>query len=191
MMSHNRLTFVFSFAVMAMAAVGLNVLSEGRIRRRWWFWLPGVVVAALSIWCTFRRRPAPEPLATSIERHRQAAYGIASLVQLRKAQWLFCRNYLVAGLLCVAALAAWLVLWSATKIPRWFVPALGVLLVADLLWFGYGRSPQCDRALYYPPLPVLEEVKAAAAKTPGRVIGDPCLPAVLAETQGLPQRPRL
>ena len=45
--------------------------------------------------------------------------------------------------------------------------------MGDLLWFAYGRSAQCDPALYYPSLPVLEEV---ARSTPGRIVGIDCLP---------------
>jgi hypothetical protein len=50
------------------------------------------------------------------------------------------------------------------------------------LWFGYGRSAQCDRSLYYPRIPVLEEI---AKSMPGRIVGFSCLPVALAQTQGL------
>jgi hypothetical protein len=62
------------------------------------------------------------------------------------------------------------------------LPLTGAVLVGDLLWFGYGRSAQCDPALYFPPIPVLEEV---AKSTPGRIIGADCLPASLAWMCGL------
>jgi hypothetical protein len=51
-----------------------------------------------------------------------------------------------------------------------------------LLWFDYGRSAQCDPALYYPRIPVLAGV---AKSIPGRVIGVDCLQASFAMTQGL------
>ena len=54
--------------------------------------------------------------------------------------------------------------------------------MADLLYFGYGRSAQSDPALNYPPIPVLESIAKSA---PGRIIGYDCLPAALAQTQGL------
>ncbi|MGA2179366.1 MAG: YfhO family protein [Verrucomicrobiota bacterium] len=57
-----------------------------------------------------------------------------------------------------------------------------VFLMGDLLWFGHGRSAQCDPALYYPRISVLDEV---AKSVPGRVIGFRCLPASLAMMQGL------
>jgi hypothetical protein len=49
--------------------------------------------------------------------------------------------------------------------------------VGDLLWFDYGRNPQCDPALYYPKIPVLDEI---ARSIPGRVMGFHCLRASLA-----------
>ena len=45
MMSHNRLVFVASFAIVAMMAIGLEVLVQGPLKWRWWFWLPLVLMA--------------------------------------------------------------------------------------------------------------------------------------------------
>jgi hypothetical protein len=61
-------------------------------------------------------------------------------------------------------------------------PALAVGLLAELLAFAYGRSPQTDPNLFYPPIPTLQDLSRAS---PGRVLGIRCLPAQLAETQGL------
>ena len=61
-------------------------------------------------------------------------------------------------------------------------PVLAVFLMGDLLWFDHGRNAQCDPGLYYPKIPVLDEV---AKSIPGRVIGVDCLPASLAMMQGL------
>jgi len=57
-----------------------------------------------------------------------------------------------------------------------------IFLMGDLLWFDYGRSTQCDPALYYPRVPVLADV---AKSIPGRVICIHCLQASFAMTQGL------
>ena len=43
LMSHNRLVFLASFAILAMAAVGLEVLLQGPVTPRWWFWLPAAI----------------------------------------------------------------------------------------------------------------------------------------------------
>jgi hypothetical protein len=59
---------------------------------------------------------------------------------------------------------------------------LGVLLVGELLWFGYGRTVQFAPSLYYPRIPVLDEIAKSA---PGRIIGFDCLPANLGSIWGL------
>ena len=186
MLSYNRFTFVASFAVMAMMAVGLDLLIQGGLQRRWWFWGPALLVAGLAGWCLYRAAVLPEPLATNIEyrfHHNQLVFEIGDFAQVPDAQWRFCRDYLVAAGLCILALGGWLAIRVAARIPRWGLALLGAALVADLLWFGYGRAAQCDPALYYPHVPVLDEL--AKADPPGQVIGWSCLPAVLAETQKL------
>jgi len=59
---------------------------------------------------------------------------------------------------------------------------LGILLVGDLLWFAHDRSAQSDPALYYPRIPVLEQI---AQSTTSRIIGYKCFPATLAQTHEL------
>ena len=86
-------------------------------------------------------------------------------------------------MLCGLGLAVWALLLLLPSLRRvWLIAALGVLLVGDLLWFAYGRSDQSDPALYFPKIPALAEVARGAE---GRVVGYSCLPAALAETQGL------
>jgi hypothetical protein len=65
---------------------------------------------------------------------------------------------------------------------QWCCGPETAILLGDLLWFAYGRSTQCDPSLYYPRIPVLEELAAAP---PGRIIGYHCFPATLAQTQHL------
>ena len=52
--------------------------------------------------------------------------------------------------------------------------------MADLLRFDYGRSAQCDPALYYPEIPALKEITRSP---PGRIIGG--FPASVGFMQGL------
>src|SRR5438045_2545517 len=94
----------------------------------------------------------------------------------------FIRSYSVAGILCGLGVAGWVLLSSQNVSRPWFVPALAVFLVGDLLWFANDRSAQCDPALYYPRIPVLEEI---AQSTNSRIIGYKCLPATLAQADGL------
>jgi hypothetical protein len=94
----------------------------------------------------------------------------------------YARAYATEAFLCALSLAAWLFLWLR-KTPRpWLVALSGFVMVADLVWFGFGRAAQCDPALYYPPVPVLERIAKSA---PGRIIGYICLPASLAGMCGL------
>ena len=167
MMSHNRLVFVGSLAILAMTSIGLEALLCGEVSRRPWFFLPGTVLAALGIWCFFRACRLPDPVAAS---------------QQWAIQMWFIRSYSVAGLMCGLGVAGWGLLSSQNGLRPWFVPALGILLVGDLLWFAHDRSAQSDPALYYPRIPVLEEI---AQSTNSRVIGYKCLPATLAQTHEL------
>ena len=59
---------------------------------------------------------------------------------------------------------------------------------SNRFWYAYGVNAQRHPALYYPPIPTLQQV---AHSTPGRVIGYNCLPAILAQSQGLNYVPRL
>jgi hypothetical protein len=55
-------------------------------------------------------------------------------------------------------------------------------MIADLLWFDLGKNPQCTRSLYYPPVPILQQVTKSA---PGRIFGYSCLPPALSAICGL------
>jgi hypothetical protein len=179
MMSHNRLVFVTSFCVIAMMAVGLDMLLRAEVRRQWWFWLPLAILTLLLGFCFYRTMELPEPLATQLPTfvsYGQSYEWIQNMKGVDEAQATFIRSFVVGGLLCAVGVAGWLVLWFAAKLPKWFVPLLATVLVADLLWFAYDRSAQCDPSMYYPRIPALEEVKKS---TPGRIIGVGCLPALL------------
>jgi hypothetical protein len=179
MMSHNRFVFVTSLAIVAMMAIGLDVLWRGPLQRRWWFWLPLLLLTVLLGWCLYRTANLPEPLASRLTAeimHGKIVEGISTLAEVREAQATFVRSYVVGSVLCALGVAGWLVLCFGVELRRWFMPLLATVLMADLLWFAYDRSAQCDPSLYYPKIPALEEVKKA---TPGRIIGCGCLPALL------------
>jgi hypothetical protein len=55
-------------------------------------------------------------------------------------------------------------------------------MLCDLLWFGFNRNVQSDPALYFPPIPVLQQVAHAAS---GRIFGFQCLPPALPFMCGL------
>jgi hypothetical protein len=185
MMSHNRLVFLTSFAILALTALGLETLLHGPIQRRWWFWLPTVLLAALCGWCVYRSLVLPEAITTQpkFDAFYQKRWGSDQITtNVEQIQAWFIHHYTIMAVLCGLGFGGWLFLWfqKAGRF-RWF-PVLVVFLMGDLLWFGHGRSAQCDPALYYPRISVLDEV---AKSVPGRVIGFRCLPASLAMMQGL------
>jgi hypothetical protein len=185
MMSHNRFVFAASFAILAMTAVGLDVLGQGNVRRRWWFWLPAGLMAGLFAWCLYRTIFLPEPIATQIGlavNQGKSVSWIHDPDSVRQVKLWFTWSYAVAAMLCDLGIIGWLLLWLRPAWSARAIPVLGILLMGDLLWFAHDRSAQCDPALYYPRIPVLAEI---AKSTPGRIVGFSCLPAMLAQTHGL------
>jgi hypothetical protein len=185
MMSHNRFVFVTAFAILALAAVGLDALWRGRVQWRWWFWLPAALSAALCGWCVARALVPPPAIGTGIAAQLAQGHDVEwvhDLQGVRRVQEWYARAYATEALLCALSLAAWLFLW-VRKTPRpWLLGLSGFLMVAELVWFGFGRAAQCDPALYYPPVPALERIAKSA---PGRIIGYICLPVSLAGICGL------
>ena len=185
MMSHNRFVFATSMAIIILAAIGLESLWQGEVRWRPWFWLPVALVATLAVWCVASAIHLPAFLADRLQAavKDELAAGLirdgATTGEIRK--W-FTRAYATGAVLCGLTLIGWMVLRNARVPQRWLVFILGVVLPGELLWFGHGWNAQCDPRLYYPRIPVLDEI---AKSTPGRVVGFHCLPAVLAQTSGL------
>jgi hypothetical protein len=185
LMSHNRLVFATSFAILVLAAIGLEALFTSIVRWRRALWIPVAVLCVLCFWCIHRIEVLPEPLATQFERSVAAGRPVGWMQnprQVWQAQDWFSRHYQVPGLLCGAGLLVLGMLRLGRVRQSLLAAAMGVLLLVDLLWFSHGRSEQCDPALYFPRVPALSELSNAA---PGRVIGYDCLPAKLAETTGL------
>ena len=189
MLSHNRFVFATSFAILSMAAVGLDVLWQGEVRWRFLFWAPVAMLVILLLWCGYSSVVLPDTLTselTKLERAVHEGYRVpgfgdvdAGVARVRDT---YVRYYSAATALCILALGGWAIVGLHAKRRSWFLPALAVVLVADLLWFAYDRPAQCDPALYYPRIPALEEVAKAE---PGRIIGAGCLPALLGQSHNL------
>ncbi|MGB7767919.1 MAG: hypothetical protein WBN22_03595 [Verrucomicrobiia bacterium] len=185
MMSHNRLVFLTSFAILSMTAIGLENLLNGLIQRRGWFWLPAALLAGLGTWCFYRSVVLPEPISSqfNFDAYLVKMTGLPQITRdVHPIQAWFILHFTTMAIFCLLGFAGWLLVWfPGAKRFRLF-PVLAILLVGDLLWFGHGLSAQCRPALYYPRLPVLDQV---AKSIPGRVIGIHCLPASVVSMGGL------
>ncbi|MEQ2008967.1 MAG: YfhO family protein [Limisphaerales bacterium] len=187
MLSHDRLVCVATFAIMVLAALGLETLRAGLARWQRVFFLPLLGAAALGLWCLGNFFDLPEPIRSQLEegvKQGQPAfyyYRTLDAGAVATIQGSFLRAYLRGMALCGVALGVWwaLRLGRLTQ-PRWAV-GLAVVWLAELLRFGWGFNPQCDRAYYYPPSPLLERLKQLP---PGRVMPVDCLPANLLASQG-------
>ncbi len=185
MMSHDRLVFVAGFATVALTVTGLEAVWQKSIQWYRWMWLPLGVIGGLCVWCAYRTVWLPEPLATEVPRivsAGKAADWIDNLDGVRRAQAWFVQYYATAAVWCAVGVLIWLLLRRNRLSQVLFLPWLGLLLLGELLWFGYGRTDQCDPALYYPSVPVLQELAKAP---PGRIMGFGCLPATLSSICGL------
>ncbi|MGA2240911.1 MAG: hypothetical protein ABSH11_02585 [Verrucomicrobiota bacterium] len=183
LMSHNRLVFLTSFAILALTANGLETLLSGPVQRRWWFWLPAVLLAALSGWCLYRSVVLPAAISTqaALDAFYLKKWGnILAAGDVHQVQAWFIRHYTIMAEFCIVGVIGWLGLWFQKPGRFRLFPVLVFLLVVDLLRFDYGRSAQCDPALYYPEIPALKEITRSL---PGRIIGG--FPAPLGFMQGL------
>jgi hypothetical protein len=184
MMSHNRMAFVAGFALMALAAFGLEVLLRRRAVRGRWFWVPAGILTALCVWCVYRAFVLPEPIATQLAalvangpiRDINEPWEVAAIQQS------FRTAYVVTAVFSALGAAAWAMLLKGSTIRLWFPAAVTGLLFVELLHFGYGYAEQTEPALYFPTLPILDRITDGP---PGRIIGFGCLPANLAQIAGL------
>ena len=182
LMSHNRLVFLTGFAILALTAIGLENLLRGSVQRRWWFWLPAGLLAGLFVWCLYRGMILPKPIVNQSNFNAFYTTHLRSIqitLDVGEIQAWFTRHYVIMAEFCALGFVGWLLLWLQ-KPARFLFPAFAILLVGDLLRFDYGRSPQCDPSLYYPKIPVFNQIAQAIS---GRVTSG--LPASVMLMAGL------
>ena len=110
MMSHNRLVFVASLAVLAMAAVGLERLFKGTVRPRWWFELPVILLVLVAGWCYYRAVKLPPEIGVMLGDAISAGTFIVTIRTregVAAAQMWFREKYIVAGTVAIVGLAYW------------------------------------------------------------------------------------
>jgi hypothetical protein len=177
MFSFNRFTFVTGFALTALAVGGLDVLDRGAPARRRWYALPALLLLVLTVWCLARAAAPPGPLTAQKEAEAgRGPGGTQRQAAIRAARSDFQGYHLWGMGLTVAGLAAWAAFWRGVGRRPWLVPLAGIVWAGELLVCAWDVNPQCDPALYYPPLPALEEL---ARRPAGRILGIRCLPPML------------
>jgi hypothetical protein len=185
MMSHNRLAFITCFAILALAASGLEVFLRGPVQWRWWMRLAQGLLAGLCVWCIYRSTHLPESIRIDLPQkilQGTSVLWVHDLKGVERVQSWFVRYYSAGALWCGLGVLGWVLVRARRPWQARLLPVLAVFLVGELLWFGCGRNVQCDPALYYPPVPSLQ---ALAKAPPGRIIGFACLPPCLASMCGL------
>jgi hypothetical protein len=184
LMSHNRWVFAASFAILALAATGLDELCEGQVSWRRWFWAPAGILAGLCVWQVARAVSMPDKYGALYELARSKHPLSRALTPDQygpEAQW-FVVSSAMASICCAVGLGCWA--WVRFRLTRGPVAlaALAVIMCGDMFWFARDRAAQCDPALYYPKIPALAQV---AGSTPGRVVGYGCLPAMVSQAAGV------
>jgi hypothetical protein len=185
LMSHNRLVFLTSFAILVMAAAGLESLRAEPVRWRRWFWIPILLLAGLCLWSLISLWSPPEPLATQFEKAIQKGERVGwarDLLGVKRIQSNFAGHYASGAAWCAMAGAGWGLVWLRRKAPGRVLPIIGLLMILDMLWFAHGRYVQCDPKLYFPKVEPLDQI---AQSVPGRVLGSFCLPPTVGSMAGL------
>jgi hypothetical protein len=159
-LSYNRWVFATSDAILILAAIGLDSLRVASPRFRWWWSAPMFVTACFFCWCLYR--------LFTVTRKLDAAG--------------FSHYFLIGAGLCVVALVGWALTFRTGPQVKWVRIVLMGLLPLELFGFAWDERRQAEAKLYFPRVPILEQV---AALPQGRVWGVACLPPNLNQMCGL------
>jgi hypothetical protein len=177
LLSYNRWMMLTGFALTILAATGIDAIMKGMVKPRHWFAFPALLAAGLCAWCLYRMGHLPDVPAN-------ATYlGIPLRQALVNSKEYFTFYYAVGAGLGALTVAGWAVQYAGVRRRGWMVAITGSLMMAELLMYAYNARPQCDRAMYYPRIPALEELKQRPS---GRILGVSCLPPALNLMLGLP-----
>ncbi|HEV8002601.1 MAG TPA: hypothetical protein VGP63_22130, partial [Planctomycetaceae bacterium] len=159
-LSYNRWVFATSNAILILAAIGLDSLRLGSPRFRWWWSAPLFLTTFFGCWCIFR--------LFSVTRKLDEVG--------------FSTYFLLGAGLSLAALLGWALTFRNGPRIKWIRMAVIGLLPLELFGFAWDERRQADAGLYFPRVPILEQL---AALPQGRVWGVSCLPPNLNQMCGL------
>jgi hypothetical protein len=185
LLPYNRFVFATSFAIISLAAIGLEAVASNDLAWHRWYYIPMAILLVLAGWCVFRSFSLPATIARDLPQavaSGSSVKWIHDMGEVYRVQHWFRNMYVAGATTCLIGLLIWISLRVKTNIPRKLSFLVGLAVVGELLYFGYGRAAQCDPRLYYPRIPQLDEI---AHRLPGRVLGYNCLPASLLQTQAL------
>jgi len=172
MMSHNRFVFASSFALLVLAAMGLEALLKMRAPtssqeapvptpswpksvRHWWFICPLILISLL-IWCAWRWQTPPPEL-----------FKVTNANALDRILGNFRSVYMSGVVVCIFGLMCWLYVFKQIRARWWNIPLLLLVMAFEYLRFAIPFNAQTDPALYYPARPMFSFLQ----KQQGRVIG--------------------
>lgn len=168
MMSHNRFVFVSSFALLVLAALGMEAVRKMRenssvptaVSMRssigWWFLFPVLCLVVLCGWCLWRLQvPSPHLM--------QVIQGSRDMEQILGN---FRGVYLKGAMISAFGLLCWGYLMLAARIRTWSAPVMVLAIVGECLIFAVPFNAQSSPKLYYPELPLFSHLRA----NPGRVL---------------------
>jgi hypothetical protein len=181
LLKNNRFTMLTGWAAVAMAVAGMEVLWRRQRVRRWWFCLPVIMLLVVGGWCALRALKLPEPVANELAQriHDPAfalPYQIDDMDDIHRIQRRFMTIYAVGAALCTMTIIIWIALWRGRISGAGGLVTVAGLVAAELIWTSWGVNAQCDPALYYPRIGVMEQI---ARRGDGRICGMRNLPANL------------
>jgi hypothetical protein len=192
LMSHNRFLFVASFAILALAAAGLDAVARGEVVWRKAFFVPVGLLVAIGIAVGLEAALIDAAVSPDAPRSQDGIVKPPDPKQVSSPENVkgvaiargYLRNYAIgAALMCVVGVFLWLLIARAPG--RTAARVLSVALLADLLWIGWDQNPQTDPSLYYPPVASLVKLQERIKKEPGRVTGLQCIVPMMAQRFGL------
>jgi hypothetical protein len=175
--SANRFVFLSAWALLQLAAIGLEQISQrGQLPLCWSISWGVVGTLVLLIGCVAGLLLWPDELKRFFP---QGIRGL-SLAQLQNR---FSEQYVHQFAWATICLVCWIVVWLRVIPASLVMRAVSVLMIIDLVAHAWNLHPQPSSHLYFPRLPALEFIQKSP---PGRVIGMGCLPPKMLESHYLP-----